>query len=277
MFLMPNTVHIREHSARRSPTAERAHVAVKSAERVVDLLELLASSQVPLSHGRLAAGLGIPKSSLTHLLRTLEGRGWLKNEDGSYSVGSKLLALKSTEVIREALLEIVGPMLAKVSAELDEFCGLNVLAGRRCKLVAAVETGHPLRYSMKVGGTSPLYVTSPGKVLLAFSAKKFRDRYLAEVRLEPLGPKTIGSRVELERQLNRATENGFAVADEEFTPGIVGVATPIKDRNGTALAAMNVAAPKSRMPPARRAQVADVLKSACESVMRRLESLQPPG
>ncbi len=241
----------------------------------MDLLELLASSQVPLSHGRLATGLGIPKSSLTNLLRTLEGRGWLTNADGAYSVGSKLLALKSTEAIREALVEMVRPMLGKVSGELDEFCGLNVLAGRRCKLVAAVETEHPLRYSMKVGGTSPLYATSPGKILLAFSDEKFRDRYLAEVPLERVGPKSIRSRSELERQLNRAIENGFAVADEEFTSGIVGVARPITDQEGSVLAAINVAAPKSRMPPARRAQVADVLKAACESAMRRLASLRP--
>ncbi|RYZ00913.1 MAG: MarR family transcriptional regulator, partial [Comamonadaceae bacterium] len=50
---------------------------VKSAFRVLDLLELLAGTGRAMTHSELARRSGIPKSSLTQLLRTLVQRGYV--------------------------------------------------------------------------------------------------------------------------------------------------------------------------------------------------------
>ena len=52
-------------------------VSVKSADRVLDLLELLTRRGKAMSHTELSLALGIPKSSLTQLLRNLTDRGYL--------------------------------------------------------------------------------------------------------------------------------------------------------------------------------------------------------
>src|SRR5689334_1290582 len=56
--------------------------AVKSADRVLDILQLLARQGSALSHHEIGTSLGIPKSSLTHLLRNLVAREFLSLDPG---------------------------------------------------------------------------------------------------------------------------------------------------------------------------------------------------
>jgi hypothetical protein len=47
-------------------------------------------------------------------------------------------------------------------------------------------------------------------------------------------------------QIARAAEQGYAVVDEEFEDGLVGVSAPIRDFRGRVIAAINISAPKDR-------------------------------
>lgn len=58
-----------------------AVASVKSARRVLELLELLASAPRGLSFSELVESLALPKSSLYALLRTLTERHWLQFDD----------------------------------------------------------------------------------------------------------------------------------------------------------------------------------------------------
>jgi hypothetical protein len=50
---------------------------VKSAERTLDVLELLAAAMRPLATMCIARRCGVPKSSMHHLLNVLRDRGWV--------------------------------------------------------------------------------------------------------------------------------------------------------------------------------------------------------
>ncbi|MFN7633490.1 MAG: helix-turn-helix domain-containing protein, partial [Acetobacteraceae bacterium] len=69
---------------------------VKSATRAIDVLELLADGPQAPTHGDLARALGMPKSSLSELLATLESRGYVTCEADRYRLGPALLALAGT-------------------------------------------------------------------------------------------------------------------------------------------------------------------------------------
>src|SRR3546814_8855339 len=56
--------------------------SVRSASRVLDLLELLAGAEDGLSLAEACERLGAPKSSTLMLLRTLAGRGYAVRGDG---------------------------------------------------------------------------------------------------------------------------------------------------------------------------------------------------
>lgn len=56
---------------------------VKSAARVLDILELLASSGRAMTHAEIGRRTAIPKSSLTQLLRNLAERGYVEPVEDS--------------------------------------------------------------------------------------------------------------------------------------------------------------------------------------------------
>ena len=63
------------------------NTSVKSANRVLDILELFASSERPLALRDVASILGLPKSSTHMLLGTLEQRGYMvRVAGGGYSL-----------------------------------------------------------------------------------------------------------------------------------------------------------------------------------------------
>jgi DNA-binding IclR family transcriptional regulator len=69
----------------------------------------------------------------------------------------------------------------------------------------------------------------------------------AGVRFDRLGPNTPRTAAELDDRIEEARARGYAVVDEEFEPGLVGVAAPVRDFRGRIAAAVNVSAPKFRL------------------------------
>ena len=62
------------------PSEAPAPAAVKSADRTVELLELLSRTSEPLTLSEIQRELSYPKSSLFVLLRTLVARGWVETD-----------------------------------------------------------------------------------------------------------------------------------------------------------------------------------------------------
>jgi DNA-binding IclR family transcriptional regulator len=60
---------------------------VKSAQRTLEILELLGAAREPISVTELHRRTGYPRSSLHHLVHTLIGRRWLETADGGLTVG----------------------------------------------------------------------------------------------------------------------------------------------------------------------------------------------
>src|SRR5437868_6212507 len=93
-------------SASSGPWRER--YMAKSALRVLEIMEFVATCKNgSATHTEISNALGIPKSSLTFLLRDLQRPGYLQldQQTGRYSIGSQVMFLahayiKSLNIIR---------------------------------------------------------------------------------------------------------------------------------------------------------------------------------
>jgi len=76
---------------------ETGEITVRSAARVLDILEFLSRRSSPASAGIIGSTCGIPKSSLHQLLRLLEGRRFVKHEVGerAWSAGPRIAELSA--------------------------------------------------------------------------------------------------------------------------------------------------------------------------------------
>jgi IclR family pca regulon transcriptional regulator len=93
---------------------------------------------------------------------------------------------------------------------------------------------------INVGTRFPAYATSMGRVLLAFLPPDELAAYLERVELRALTPRTITSRSELEAALAAVRDQGWATVDQELEAGLRSVAVPVRGRDGSVVAALNV-------------------------------------
>lgn len=253
--------------------------AVKSADRVLDLFELLGRWDREMSHTEISAALSIPKSSLTLLLRNLVGRGYLEfsSHTKGYRLGQAFSILAQQSGRDFDLVACAEPILKKITSTLGESSALNCLKGKKVEITATVVSPQRLVSHMRVGDMAPLYATSGGKVILAHLSDELQKEYLATVRLEPISPKTIRTIDTLKREIEMARKTGLAYSFEEFTSGIVGIATVIPGPPGRPMGALHIAMPAVRSNPEVLDRAGQVLLRAAKDLARQIVQAEAPA
>lgn len=221
---------------------------VKSARRVLQVLEYLADSPEGATFIELADALEFPKSSLHGLLATLVDQGWvyLRGPTRKYRIGLRLWQVAQSFSVLDSLAQISVKYLEAVRDDLNETVQLAVLEGTDNVYVAKVESDHPLRLVSQVGSRLPAYATGLGKVLLAYlEPADFRQR-MATVRIQRFTMRTVPSVRVLEKSLADIRARGYGEDEGEYTPGVYCMAVPIFGANGETVAAMSCSVPSAR-------------------------------
>ena len=227
-------------------TGERTRA--KSADRALQVLEFLATVPDGATFSDIARALSMPKSSTHELLAVMSERSFLEftPQTKSYRIGIRTWELGQAFISHRDLLSEARPVIASVSARLDETVQISVLDGMEEVYLDRVDSSQPLRVQAIVGSRAPAHSTALGKVLL--SDRRESD-ILADLRgrkLLGLTPNTITSPQALIDELRWVRLMGFAVDDEERALGLRCVAVPVRDHSGSIVAAISVAVPITR-------------------------------
>ena len=242
---------------------------VKSAARALDLLDDIAAHG-PGTQLQLANRLGIPKSSLHALLRTMCARGWLDTDQtGSvYRLGIHTLTVSSAYLDGDPVLSRAAAVMDEIAAATEETVHLGRLEGADVIYTAKRESKHPLRMHSAVGRRLPAYATSLGRAMLAEQPESVRAALVPET-IEPLTSQATTDRDAVLAIIDNAELLGYAMESEESCLGVrcFGVALPF---SRTSVDALSVAVPLSRLDKARE----DFIIETLLSVKARLASVQ---
>ena len=251
----------------------RKPATVKSASRVLDLLERFGDAERPLSFLELARDLRIPKSSLFHLLADLTARGYVEHvpEISRYRSGPALEALARRSRSGRSLADLVEPVLRRLSERLNETNAYYVAKGNSVEVIATESGRQPLTYQMSVGDSGPLYAFSAGKVALSFYSEAELKHYFAHVKRRPHTDRTLSDEAAIRRQLKQIRATGFGYSRSELARGVVGTARAVTV-GGVLAGVLNISVPEARMDDRLLATIEDELKSATaelSSILRR--------
>src|SRR5262245_18302256 len=240
------------NAERRSTIRTRADGGHRAANRVVDILELLAASADGLALRELSAHLETPKSSLLPLLRALASRGYLAHaSSGEYRLGTAALELGARGPAHRDLVEVARPGLLELMRRTGETVFLGALAGDRASVVYVdkVESDQVIRYAGGVGDRRPLHATSSGKAILAFLSAGEREEILRSLSLARHTERTVTSLTALRTSLEEIQRSGVCVTVDELVPGASGIAAPVFDRHGQVAGACAIGGPTDRVRP----------------------------
>ena len=245
---------------------------VKSASRVLDILELLSRNAEPMALKDLVSVLALPKSSTHALLRTLQSRGYVQRDSGDRYVLNEFLRQLSGWIggPEAHLAAVARPVMEKLRDELDETVFLGVRAGRGdVKVIAKAVSRAQIRYDSDDPGLRPAYCTGMGRILLAFWDKKSTETYLTRTHLRAYTPRTVTDPRRLRAILAKAAADGYAVLEEEYVLGGSATAAPVLRGDGTVVAALNVGTVSARYPAAKSRIIGGVVRAAA-TISQRL-------
>ena len=205
-----------------------------SLERGLDVLVALGAPEHASGLGVLALTevVGGDKSQLSRTMATLESRGFVVRdpETLAYRLGWRLFGLAAL-VAESRLLAEAPPILRALVRELGESAHLSVRQGDQVLTLLSEAPEATLHAPGRVGSLTPLASTSAGRALVLD---------LPDTELRSLGL------VRHKAAIAEARGRGYALVREEFEPGLVAAAAPVRDAAGRIVAAINVSAPRFR-------------------------------
>lgn len=243
---------------------------VKSADRVLTILETLAASPRRPSLSELARALDIPVSSLHSILRTMQHRMWLEaDETGTrFGIGVQALLVGSAYVRTDDVVAHAEPVLDWLSEHSGETVHYGRLDEAHIVYLAKRESRYQLRIYSAVGRRIPAHAAALGKAILA----EYPNEQVAAMLPQPLPALTARTRTDLAalyRDLARARRLGYATETEESDTGLGCIAVavpghqPVRD-------AISLAVPTARLNRDRTTELAALLLSARDMLRDRL-------
>lgn len=265
-------------SSNRTPgtTARPARRNSSGLRRDLELLEILGSPEAVAASGlgvsKVAEIAGRDKAQVSRTLATLAEAGLVNRDPESllYTLGYGLYAL-AARTAEARMVSASAPYLKRVSAATHETTHLCVLRGGTVLTLKSEMSNHTYRALGWEGVSVDAWGTSAGRVLVSdWDQIALRDWYdshadqaagphrPAQQELSPLAleagqgaatghiPSKIRTFEDLCEEIALIRRRGYAVVDEEFELGVVGVSAPVYDFKQRVVAAFNVSAPKQR-------------------------------
>ncbi|HET7546555.1 MAG TPA: IclR family transcriptional regulator [Usitatibacter sp.] len=225
----------------------------------------------------LSRTVGMPKSSVHRLLRTLASQGFLEEsgKDHGYNVGPLIRSLAGGEAGYERLIAMAHPGMVALRDACNETVALHVLEANGWMTVDQIESTHDLRRTItNIGVPMPLHATATGKLFLAYMPHAERARYIEAQTLARFTPNTLTSKRRLLTALDQICRDGYAMSRQEMVIGVAGISMPIW-REGRVSAAIGVSGPLSRFTPKSIQAIRNALKKTTKAIEAELCAGQP--
>ncbi|MGW0994399.1 IclR family transcriptional regulator [Streptomyces sp. NPDC002520] len=216
--------------------------------RALDILLHLATRSGPVQAGALARDLGIPRSSVYHILSVLVDRGFVTYvpKEQAYGLGVSSFEIGSAYLRHEPLERLARPILRSVAQRLGQPVHLGILYGAETVylLKERPPTGQGADVDVAlvtdIGVRLPAHLTASGRSILAHSGeaqlRALFPRPGALVTRTGKGPRSLS---ELRTLLERDRERGWSEEIELVSEGLRSIGVAAFDHNERPVAALS--------------------------------------
>lgn len=187
-----------------------------------------------------AAKAKMTRASARRYLLTLKDLGYIGSEGDLFYPMPRILELGYSFVSSARLEDFVEPVLKNLSDETDSAAHFAVLDNNETLCLGSMFSQKMLGFYISIGARHPAYAGSLGKILLSGLSEERLDEYLAAIPLKAHTSETLTKPAALRREIAEVKRLGYALNRGEFNAGIVGVAIPVRNKEGAVAGAVNV-------------------------------------
>lgn len=248
---------------------------VPAAENTLRILKLLSSKRGPLAASTIATTLGLPRSSVYHLLNVMEQSGFVMHlpEEQRFGLGIAAFELSSAYSRQEPLSRLGRPLLESLVDQMGESAHLAVLHGRDVLYIVEERAKHRPSLVTDVGVRLQSHLTATGRAILAALPKSqvralYPNAEAFSSRTEM--PDPIGKYSTLSAHLDGVRERGYATEHGEITPGFGSVAAAVTDHRSWPVAAVAVTFLEDKVPAEQWPVIAKKVKKVASDLSARI-------
>ena len=218
-------------------TMNNAKKKGSSVERVLQIVEMLAKSQRPMSVSDLAEALDIPIPSMYRLLEQLQNLGFVQLDlPGKVTCGKRTYQLaidlwQNNHFKTERLA-----ILQQLSAQIGETVGIAIMQDLDVVYVDRVLSDWPLQIYLPAGSHIPVWASASGKLLLAQLPTDKCERIIDKMSIHALTTNTQTDKNQLLKTIAKTRDTQIGIDNEEFIPGMVACAVLIPNGDQQAFA-----------------------------------------
>jgi IclR family pca regulon transcriptional regulator len=226
--------------------SERDSGFVQSLQRGLAVIRAFDAENPALTLSDVARATDLAPATARRFVLTLVDLGYMRAEGRWFRLTPRVLELGRPYLSSMTLPAIAAPHLRELVADVRESSSIAILDGSDIVYVAHEAAKRLMSVQVTVGTRDPAFATSLGRVLIAGMSDEWLEASLATMQLKRIMPATIAKPHALLAELRRIRTQGFALVDQEFEEGLRALSAPIHDRDGTVIAAVNVAVHASR-------------------------------
>ena len=187
----------------------------RTTQRTVEILKLVSRKPEGITLDDICTQLDLPKTSAYDIVTTLVEMGMVNVQKGqkqTYTIGLMAYRIGINYTNNLDFLGIIEPELKAFSREVGKTVFFGVRSDHDVVYICKFEPENPIITTATVGTKNPMYCTSLGKVILAYTDEDTRQQIVNRIKFSRKTENTIMTKAELEKELEKVRNQGYAGA-----------------------------------------------------------------
>jgi DNA-binding IclR family transcriptional regulator len=221
---------------------------VRSISRALQILKCFNWNQREFTLTEITQKMGLPKSTTSRLLSTIENEGFIKRDERTnyYKLGNMMFFLGLIAKESIDLIQISRPIMEDICKATKETVNLYLLDNLEKVCFNQVESPLAIKRYVKIGERSPIWYGATGRAILANLDENIWHDMTKD--LKKYTDKTIADPDDFISELNTIKERGYDVSVGEKEHDVGCVAAPVFDNSKKVIGCLSISGPQYRFP-----------------------------
>ncbi len=215
----------------------------RTTQRTVEILKLVSKNPEGITLDDICEQFSLPKTSAYDIITTLVEMGMANVQKGqkqTYTIGLTAYRIGINYTNNLDFLGVIEPELKAFSREVGKTVFFGVRSDHEVVYICKFEPENPIITTATVGTKNPMYCTSLGKAILAYTDEGTRQQVTSRITFRRKTDNTIMTLEALERELDRVKSQGYALDAREMEDHMECAGAPVFGPDNSVMGAISV-------------------------------------
>lgn len=215
----------------------------RTTQRTVEILKLVSGNPEGITLDGICEKLSMPKTSAYDIVTTLAEMGMVNVDKGQrqrYTIGLTAYRIGINYTNHMDFISMIEPELKAFAKEVGKTVFFGVRSDYEVVYICKSEPENPIITTATVGTKNPMYCTSLGKAILAYSDEETREKVIGRIEFRKKTERTIENKESLLQELEKVRRQGYALDARELEDHMECVGAPVFGSDGSLLGAISV-------------------------------------